>query len=545
MITDTLKHGFRLLALFMGLNAFLTAPLTAQNKVGVNTTIPVAEIDVRSLTADDGADINIGNLTNSHFLRLFSGKETTIFSNPTIYWSEGDSLVFGSFGGSFTENMRISANGWVGIGTPKPLTELHVKDDQGWAHLTIQSHPTGDATLLLTDANAASPLDHWSIARDGSDVGKLKWRHDNDTKMTLRTGGWLGIGTDHPLTELHVRDDVGWANLLVESPDGANSSLLLADDTAADVYGHWAITRDGSDAGKLKWRHDNDTKMTLRTGGWLGIGTDHPLTELHVRDAAGWANLLIESPDGASSSLLLADDTAADVFDHWAITRDGNDGGKLQWRHDNAARMTLRPDGRLGVGTTSPSVEFHVKDEGFGAWTRITAESGLSGDAIIQLTEDVSQGLDHDWTLRRDGNDGGKLQWRHDNNIRAYMTTAGDMVLGNIAPASGYRFSVDGNIMAEEVRVQLSSDWPDYVFEEDYKLPSLHDVQMHIDSYGHLPGIPSAQEVEEDGHHLGVTQLKLLEKIEELTLYILDLNAHVTNLEQEIQQLKAKTVSAQ
>ena len=98
--------------------------------------------------------------------------------------------------------------------------------------------------------------------------------------------------------------------------------------------------------------------------------------------------------------------------------------------------------------------------------------------------------------------------------------------------ASGYKVAVDGKIIAEEVRVQLSSAWPDYVFEEDYKIMSLEKLEQEILQLGHLPGIPSAQEVESEGIALGNMQKMMMEKIEELTLHIIQLN-------KEIEQLKS------
>ncbi len=91
--------------------------------------------------------------------------------------------------------------------------------------------------------------------------------------------------------------------------------------------------------------------------------------------------------------------------------------------------------------------------------------------------------------------------------------------------------TVKGKIHAEEVRVDLSVPGPDYVFKEDYQLSSLEEVQNYIDEHGHLPNIPSAKEMESQGVELGTMEMKLLEKIEELTLYILEQNERINILE--------------
>ncbi len=105
-----------------------------------------------------------------------------------------------------------------------------------------------------------------------------------------------------------------------------------------------------------------------------------------------------------------------------------------------------------------------------------------------------------------------------------------------------YTLAVKGNIIAEELKVRDFDTWPDYVFQEDYPLLPLNAIEKHIDDKGHLPGIPSAQEVAEEGISLGEFSAKLLEKIEELTLHVIEQEkAHQaleSELRQEIQSLK-------
>ena len=100
---------------------------------------------------------------------------------------------------------------------------------------------------------------------------------------------------------------------------------------------------------------------------------------------------------------------------------------------------------------------------------------------------------------------------------------------------SEYRLFVRGGILAEEVRIRTYSNWPwpDYVFADDYKLMPLNEVEQYIGDNGHLPNMPSAKEVEEEGLELGNIVKLQQEKIEELTLHLID-------QEKEIEQLKAK-----
>ncbi len=118
----------------------------------------------------------------------------------------------------------------------------------------------------------------------------------------------------------------------------------------------------------------------------------------------------------------------------------------------------------------------------------------------------------------------------------------GDVFIGtnNFTSGSGYKLRVGGKIFSEEVRVQLQSAWPDYVFEKKYKKLSLEELEKYVDENKHLPNIPSAVEVEKNGQHLGEIQQKMLEKIEELSLYIIELNKKVQMQASEIEKLKKK-----
>ncbi|MEP1095925.1 MAG: hypothetical protein ABJG78_12490 [Cyclobacteriaceae bacterium] len=101
----------------------------------------------------------------------------------------------------------------------------------------------------------------------------------------------------------------------------------------------------------------------------------------------------------------------------------------------------------------------------------------------------------------------------------------------------GYQLAVDGKAVMEEVSVQLSGNWPDYVFEFDYDLPTLESVEAYIKSEHHLPEIPSAKEMEENGVELGTMNMLLLKKIEELTLYAIKQETTIKNQQTTIEKL--------
>ncbi|UGU18117.1 tail fiber protein [Sinomicrobium kalidii] len=103
------------------------------------------------------------------------------------------------------------------------------------------------------------------------------------------------------------------------------------------------------------------------------------------------------------------------------------------------------------------------------------------------------------------------------------------------------KLTVNGDIHTKEVKVDLNGAVaPDYVFKEGYELRSLEEVQAHIKEKGHLPGIPSAKEMEEEGINLKEMNLKLLEKVEELTLYIFELKEENRQQERLLETLIGK-----
>lgn len=113
-------------------------------------------------------------------------------------------------------------------------------------------------------------------------------------------------------------------------------------------------------------------------------------------------------------------------------------------------------------------------------------------------------------------------------------------VFTTINQPSGYNLYVTGGILTEKLKVAVlnSTAWADYVFNKDYKLLSLPEVEAYIKKNKHLPGVPSADEVVKNGIDMATMDAKLLEKIEELTLYMIELKKENEKMQKEIDQLK-------
>jgi len=117
-----------------------------------------------------------------------------------------------------------------------------------------------------------------------------------------------------------------------------------------------------------------------------------------------------------------------------------------------------------------------------------------------------------------------------------FMNSDGKIGIGAGDPTA--MLDVNGTVRAKEVKVE--SGWADFVFAPNYRLRSLAEVEEFIDQNGHLPDIPTAKEVEQNGVSLGEINAKLLQKVEELTLYLIEKSKKIENLEKRIQVLETK-----
>ena len=111
---------------------------------------------------------------------------------------------------------------------------------------------------------------------------------------------------------------------------------------------------------------------------------------------------------------------------------------------------------------------------------------------------------------------------------------SGNVGIGVASPL--YKLDVCGTIRSKEVRVETG--WCDYVFEKDYKLRSIEELEKYIVQNKHLPGIVPAAEVEKEGMKVGEMNKAMIEKIEELTLYVIQLSKENKKLKEQIDALK-------
>jgi hypothetical protein len=157
-----------------------------------------------------------------------------------------------------------------------------------------------------------------------------------------------------------------------------------------------------------------------------------------------------------------------------------------------------------------------------GANGGVLFRANANGRLYISAIPRSGNGLDPD----RTGTSG--LTDQYINSCTVVQIWSEKQTNGSLLP----RFDVNGTIRAKEVRVKVQGWWPDYVFDPSYKLSPLSELRNYIQTERHLPGMPSAACVAaQEDVDLGTMQTKLLEKVEELTLYILQLESRIKQLE--------------
>ncbi|WP_345954250.1 hypothetical protein [Mucilaginibacter sp. PAMB04168] len=131
------------------------------------------------------------------------------------------------------------------------------------------------------------------------------------------------------------------------------------------------------------------------------------------------------------------------------------------------------------------------------------------------------------------------VKYQNIDGTKFLINGLGEVAIGG-GNTYGYKLAVHGNVRAQEIRVE-AGPWPDFVFRPTYPLRSLSRLEKYLSMNRHLPDLPSAKEVKADGINLGDMNSKLLQKIEELTLYVIDLKKENDRQQKEINQLRRYT----
>ncbi|WP_426484975.1 hypothetical protein [Flavobacterium sp. 2] len=299
------------------------------------------------------------------------------------------------------------------------------------------------------------------------------------------------------------------------------------------------------------WGDGANTYFTINKGK-MGVGTSAPESKLSIYStyAEGWnSGLELLREDGGKGWIVVDSDGMK--------FRTPVDGDGYYFRdNDNNTSFFVADGGSVGIGTTSPSQKLEVNGNGLFQGAIISSKSSNEGGQIqIKNPSKTLNGTANTWTIyNMTGVYGNSLQFYAYDNIgcvsgglcasRFTIMDSGNIGIGINNPTN--KLDVNGTIHSKEVKVDMNG-WSDFVFKKDYDLPTLEEVEKHIAEKGHLENIPSEEEVLKNGINLGEMNTKLLQKIEELTLYMIkikkenmEMKSKQTELENTIKELKFK-----
>ena len=424
-------------------------------------------------------------------------------------WTAGDGSVsiFNRYGPN-TSNVREMDMGPHGTSVLiwKALSSNSTDNDGGW-----------DTDYIAIDPSKTYRFTVW-IRRTGSLEGKLnfgfKALDTNDSEATLNMDGTV---RNNPYFEWNPPPTINDWYLLVgyvysdTHTGGENNLEGIYDTTGTRVDGSFDSFKFANTA--IKIRHRVYQRITTSTTSqWLYAPTVYEVNgqEPTIQELINGPgnNADTQAPTAPTLSSTGQSETTVDLTWSGATDNVGVTGYQIYRDGNPIATLGNITSYQVSGLTADTSYSFTV--------TTLDAagnESPTSNSASV--TTDADSG--------NSGGNSGTSVWSENNTTASYT---GEVAIGRSTVPTGYKLAVEGNVRAREVRVDTES-WPDYVFSKDYDLPTLEEIQKHIQEKGHLPNMPSATEVEIHGVELGEMNRLLLEKIEELTLHILKLQEEI------------------
>jgi hypothetical protein len=495
----------------------LSYQLVFCQNVGINTPNPTASLDVNgdvvfrtgTLLVADGITLSLDiNLVKLSYYRT-EGPTANFTIAGIAAGADGRLLTLFNRSGFImqlnNEDVTAAASDRIVTGTNADITI----PDKGMVSFQFDGNE-GRWIVRSSSKGGAGGGGYWDIS--GTNI------------FNTNTGN-VGIGTNNPLRPLTVKtatDSYGFSQT-----DGTRK---LSSFIGGIGNGDGAYFGTESNHPLYFYTNNSAPQLTIKTDGNIGIGTTTPVDKLVVK-TIGWG---LTQTDGIIT------------VGTWVGNNLGIDGGWLGTKSNHPlhfftnngnAQMSLLPSGNFGIGTATPSGRLQIdhpgptahlilRYPGLNDYSRfLFANSGTSRYwGIAGKSSNVATSID-------------RLSFYTSIGVEpmamtgdGYVTVPGKMGIGTVN--SLYKFSVNGTIRSTEVIVE--NGWADYVFDKKYKLKPLEDVEKFIEQNRHLPGIPSAAEIEKNGLKLGDTQKKMMEKIEELTLYIIAINKEIVELKKKL-----------
>lgn len=276
------------------------------------------------------------------------------------------------------------------------------------------------------------------------------------------------------------------------------------------------------------------------TDGNVGIGTTSPSEKLHLQNgkllinngsqyikselssSADYSRFMFNGTDNYLISYGINHNSEA----HKIALKANHGSGSIGFFTNSTERLSVDPAGNVGIGSITPSKLLHLKIDD---WQQVVFDrtENVDVDDLFYIGPSFSN-------EGNGSNDGLRFSSTTENTI-LFLGGNGNIGIGTRDLAK--KLTVNGTAKAEEVIVEENVG-ADFVFKENYNLPTLFDLEKYIEAHKHLPEIPSAEEMKKNGVQVGALQMKLLQKIEELTLHSISQEKKIKHLEKENSNLQ-------
>ena len=484
---------------------------------------------------------NVGGQNNTalgykNSFRNTSGSSNTSIGNNALYFNTvksdlvaiGDSALFNNGNNASSSNQEGNNNTAVG-------SKSLLYNGNGYGNTALGSHSMYEnGSGFLNVALGYNSLENNTNGDHNLSAGA----YSSGVNTTGSENVSLGYGSDY-------FNDGGSQNVIIGTHAGRGSSgnnksgnIFIGYKAGYGESGSNKLYIDNSDNSSPLIGGDFNTDELYFNTTQLGIGTDNPNEHLEVASPTSSYGRMIVSDGGDASrnALLFVSPKASDQNARIEAYDYGSSAG-LTLKFNTVGNGNSVFGGMVGIGTSSPLGALHVHSSEQNNIVYITPNNTTGDSSSIFFSEnnDATNGMY--WMY--DGQDNHMELWGFTGGVPRgphllVDRNSGNMAIGGRNFADGYKLSIEGKVMCEEIRVSLQSNWPDYVFSKDYNLMPIDDFQLFIEQNGHLPNIPEAKEAETSGIDLGEMQRLLLEKVEELSLYIIEQNERIKNLEEQL-----------
>lgn len=300
------------------------------------------------------------------------------------------------------------------------------------------------------------------------------------------------------------------------------------------------------------WKSNNNELFRINSAGNVGIGTPNPASKLDVfRNSGNETIATFRTNEGTINISAAGSSTENPTYINYISSRNASNSAYEDFAIKTGGgigQFLVKTNGNIGIGTDQPNFRLDVNGDFGTSGSRFTVAQGIiNQNSTIENWGSASNQGGLSFNYNGKSTPGGTSQayfrdfaiYNGKGDIVGFFDGSNKSLGIGTTTTGSHKLAVEGSIGARGVKVEATG-WSDFVFKNDYNLRTLEQVESFINKNNHLPEIPSEIEVIENGIDLGQMDSKLLQKIEELTLYMIEMNKEIKEVKAENDVLKNK-----